>query len=423
MITDRLYKTDSYLRSCETQIFRVANVSGRKAVILKESVLFPEGGGQSSDRGTLTLLYDVGSAAPKDGQKYQVLEVYEHDGEIYNLLDTADDIPIGSRCRVDLDWQRRFDNMQRHSGEHLLTGIFHREYGLTNRGFHMGDDYMTIDLALEGYAKVNELTWDMVKEAELLANEAIYQDLPIIVRYFGDNYREASKQPQRKPLSVKKDITLVGIGSNDEEWGCVACCGTHLRSCAQVGLIKCFKLEPNKGMYRIYFEAGRRAFMRYQEELEVLHTLGRKMSAGTEDILAKYDAQTEKNREKYTQLSDLKKEVFAREIARITSELSDEAVAAGSIPAWHYHILSLDDLSTMSRDLSPLVKKLIFLVHDPSHTVLLVSDGTIKCGQLVRDNAGIYNGKGGGSDTFARAIFQSKDMAETFMDLIEKHLK
>ena len=90
----------------------------------------------------------------------------------------------------------------------------------------------------------------------------------------------------------------------------------------------------------------------------------------------------------------------------------------------HYaeHV-SLDDLSTMSRDLSPLVKKLIFLVHDPSHTVLLVSDGTIKCGQLVRDNAGIYNGKGGGSDTFARAIFQSRDMAETFMDLIEKHLK
>ena len=176
-------------------------------------------------------------------------------------------------------------------------------------------------------------------------------------------------------------------------------------------------------MCRIYFEAGRRAFLKYQEEMEVLHTLGRKMSAGTEDILAKYDAQTEKNREKYTQLSDLKKEVFAREIVRITSELSDEAVAAGSIPAWHYHILSLDDLSTMSRDLSPLVKKLIFLVHDPSHTVLLVSDGTIKCGQLVRDNAGIYNGKGGGSDTFARAIFQSKDMAETFMDLIEKHLK
>ncbi|MBR5740557.1 MAG: hypothetical protein IKX81_04585, partial [Firmicutes bacterium] len=149
MITNRLYKEDPYLRSCETQVFRAANINGRKAVILRDSVLFPEGGGQASDRGTLTLLYSVGNSL-KDGQSYHVLEVYEHDGEIYNLLDTADDIPIGSKCRVDLDWQRRFDNMQRHSGEHLLTGIFHREYGATNRGFHMGDDYMTIDLALEG---------------------------------------------------------------------------------------------------------------------------------------------------------------------------------------------------------------------------------------------------------------------------------
>ena len=422
MITNRLYKNDPYLRSCETQVFRSVAISGKRAVILRDSVLFPEGGGQTCDRGSLTLLYNTGKEL-KDGQVYQVLEVYEHDGEIYNLLDTQDDIPLGAKCRVDLDWQRRFDNMQRHSGEHLLTGIFHREYGLTNRGFHMGDDYMTIDLALEGCAKVNELTWDMVKNAELLANEAIYADLPINVRYYGDDYREAAKQPQRKPLTVKKDITLVGIGSDDDEWGCVACCGTHLKSCGQVGLIKCFKLEPNKGMYRIYFEAGRRAFLKYQEEMEVLHTLGRKMSAGTEDILEKYEAQSEKNREKHVQLSDLKKEILSRESERIISALGDDTDAAGALPAWHYHILSIDDLSSMARELSPRVKKLIFLVHDPSHTVLLVSDGTVKCGQLVRDNAAIYNGKGGGSDTFARAIFQDKDMANTFMDLLEKHLR
>ncbi|MBR6473642.1 MAG: alanyl-tRNA editing protein [Firmicutes bacterium] len=414
MKTKKLFKDNPYLVKTEAQITEVINSEGKTAVTFDQTVFFPEGGGQPWDLGTVTL-------RGPEAKVYNILKVIESDGDILHVLDTDDDIPLGTECLLEIDWERRFDNMQRHTGEHIFTGVFDRDFGGTNRGFHMGDDYMTIDISLEDRAKVDKLTWDMVLEAELKSNEIIYQDLPMIVRHF-NSFEEASKEPMRKPLSVEEDITLVGFGSTDYDWACVACCGTHLKSTAQVGLIKAFKLESNKGMYRIYFEAGRRAFIRYQQEMETLHTLGRKLSAGTEDILSKYDAQAEKNHEKSFQFSQLKKEVISRECSRICDNLA-VGMYDGIIPCERYNILSLDDLTQLGRALSPSVKKVFFLVHEPSCTALLVSDGKINCGRLVKENAGIYNGKGGGNDILARAIFTKTEYVDTFMDLIEKHLR
>ena len=413
MKTKRLFKENPYLVSSEAMILESLPFEDHTAVILDRTVFFPEGGGQPWDLGRLTI--KTGSC-----RSYAVIKVIEHEGEILHVLDTSDDVPVNSVCLLELDWQRRFDSMQRHTGEHIFTGVFDKLFGGTNRGFHMGDDYMTIDIALEDRAKVDTITWDMVKEAELKSNEIIYQDMPMIVRHF-DSFEEASKEPMRKPLTIEEDITLVGFGSTDYDWACVACCGTHLKSTAQVGLIKAFKLESNKGMYRIYFEAGRRAFVKYQEEMETLHTLGRKMSAGTDDILSKYDAQTEKNKEKSFQLSMLKKEVVSRECERIVKALADNAYEG--LPCERYSILTLDDLTQLGRALSPSIKKVFFLVHEPSTTVLLVSDGKNNCGKLVKENASIYNGKGGGNDILARVIFTKTEYVDTFMDLIEKHLR
>lgn len=414
MKTKRLFKENPYLCETEAVILETMPYEGHTAAIFDRTVFFPEGGGQPWDLGKITL-------KTENRESYDVIKVIEHEGEILHVIDTCDELPPDTECLQTLDWNRRFDSMQRHTGEHIFTGVFDRDFGGTNRGFHMGEDYMTIDIALEDRAKVDAITWEMVKEAELRSNEIIYQDLPMIVRHF-DSFEEASEQPMRKPLTIHEDITLVGFGSTDFDWACVACCGTHLKSTSQVGLIKAFKLESNKGMYRIYFEAGRRAFIRYQEEMETLHTLGRKMSAGTDDILSKYDAQTEKNKEKSFQLSMLKKEVVLRECSRITEALNNNAYE-GSLPCERYSILTLDDLTQLGRALSPSIKKVFFLVHEPSDTVLLVSDGKNNCGKLVKENAQIYNGKGGGNDILARAIFTKPEYVDTFMDLIEKHLR
>lgn len=404
------------MKEAEAVITSVSTEKDNLILTLDQTIFFPEGGGQSCDLGTIA--------------GYPVSDVSEHDGEIYHKIEIPEDkqdsaasaLREGECVKLNLDWQRRFDNMQRHCGEHILTGIFYREWGGINRGFHMGQDYMTIDISLENGASAESITWEMCLEAERLANEVVTADMPMITRHF-DSFKEADKQPMRKKLTIKEDITLVGIGSTDYDWGCAACCGTHPSSTAQVGLIKIFKLESNKGMYRIYFEAGSRAFAKYQQQFEVLTTLCNSLSAGTEDVLDKFRISREKDKEMRSQLHFLKKEVIAREAASIIKELETADPAAKSLPERRYSILTLDDLVTLSREISPVVKKIYFLIHQPSHTVLLVSDGNTDCGKLVKENASIYNGKGGGNKTMARAIFAKEEYVETFIDLIEKHLR
>ena len=411
MKTERLFKEDVYMKEAEAAVTSLTETKeGRTAVTLDRTIFFPTGGGQSCDRGTIA--------------GFPVIDVYEDEkaDDIIHVLDCRPSefehaaSPVGKLLKLSLDWEHRFDNMQRHCGEHILSGMFYREYGGVNRGFHMGDQYMTIDISLEAKPEFTAITWEMAKHAEECANEAIWQNQPVITRHF-DTKKEAENLPLRKALALEKDITIVCVGSVENPADCVACCGTHPATAGQVGLIKIFKVEPNKGMFRIYFEAGKRAFLKYQQELDTLTALSNSLSAGTDDVLSKYHAQIEKNKEARSQLHFLKKEVIMREAADIA-----EALEKGE-NVRRYHILSLDDLTVLAREVSPYAKKIAFLVHEPSCTVFLVSDGSVDCGKLVKDNAQIYGGKGGGNKTTARAIFTKEEYVDTFIDLIEKHLR
>ena len=406
MKTKRLFKEDVYMKEAEAVITSLSETNdGKVALTLDRTIFFPTGGGQSCDRGTIA--------------GFKVTDVYEDEAadDIIHIVDASpDDFETGTAVYLILDWEHRFDNMQRHCGEHILSGMFFREYGGVNRGFHMGDQYMTIDISLEARPEFTSITWDMAKHAEECANEAIWQNQPVITRHF-DTKKEAQNLPLRKALALEKDITIVCVGSVENPSDCVACCGTHPAAAGQVGLIKIFKVEPNKGMFRIYFEAGKRAFLKYQQELDTLTALSNSLSAGTDDVLSKYHAQIEKNKEARNQLHFLKKEVIARETADIAAALEKgESIR-------RYHILSLDDLNVLAREVSPHIRKIAFLVHEPSYTVFLVSDGSVDCGRMVKENAQIYGGKGGGNKTTARAIFTKDEYVNTFIDLIEKHLR
>ena len=404
MKTRRLFKEDVYMKEAAAVITSVStDKNGRTAVTLDQTVFFPEGGGQSCDLGTLG--------------GFSVTDVQETEDDIIHIVDCpANSLTEGAEVLLILDWEHRFDNMQRHCGEHILSGMFFREYGGVNRGFHMGDQYMTVDISLEAKPEFTTITWEMAKHVEYCTNEAIWQNQPVITRHF-DTKKEAEHLPMRKALTLEKDITIVCVGDVANPSDCVFCCGTHPSTAGQVGMVKIFKVESNKGMFRIYFEAGRRAFLKYQEEMDVLNTLCTSLSAGTDDVLKKYQTQIEKNKEVRTQLYLLKKDVLAKEAARITEDYK------AGINVHRYDVLTLDDLVALTREIGPQAGKIGFLVHEPTFTVLLVSDGKTDCGKLVKDNAHIYNGKGGGNKTMARAIFTKKEYADTFIDLIEKHLR
>ena len=193
MAAIRLYQQNVYLKEATARITGAVKTDVHTLITLDQTIFFPTGGGQSCDRGTLA--------------GFPVLDVYEKEKEIYHVVDCQpEELPTDSQANLVLDWDHRFDNMQRHCGEHIMSGIFYREFGGVNRGFHMGDQYMTIDISLEENPDFTKVTWDMAKHAERCANQVIWENAPVITRHF-DTHEEAARLPLRKALALDEDIT------------------------------------------------------------------------------------------------------------------------------------------------------------------------------------------------------------------------
>ena len=402
MSTVKLYQQDVYMKECTAAV----TAAEKDLVQLDRTVFFPTGGGQSCDIGY------IGG--------HEVIEVFEEGDEVFHRLAGENTLTAGQQVECSIDWERRFDNMQRHCGEHILSGICFREFGGINRGFHMGDDYMTIDISLEEDPSVTEITWDMAKHAELCTNEVIWSNAPVTVCRF-ETREEAEKMPLRKKLAIDEEISIVCVGDINNAADCVACCGTHPSTAGQVGLVKIYKVEKNKGMFRIYFEAGKRALLDYDMKHDLLTTLGNRYSAGVDDLLSKMDARREKDKAIKNELHILRQSVIETRIADIRAAL--EAASDDDILVYEYSDMKTDDLLNIGRPVMNDVKKLLLIISPQDNTLLLFSDGTVECGKLVKENASIYNGKGGGNATSARAIFPKREGLDTFIDLLRKHLK
>jgi alanyl-tRNA synthetase len=259
----------------------------------------------------------------------------------------------------------------------------------------------------------------MALEAELGANKVIWSNAPVTVLRF-DSREEAEKMPLRKALAFDEDISIVCVGSVENAADCVACCGTHPSTAGQVGVLKIYKVENYKGMFRIYFEAGQRALNDYRAKHNILTDLSNKYSSSIEDFPAKLKSQEDKLAEAKNELFHIKKAFTDNECAKLDEILSQtsEKVVTYNVPQ-----LSLDDTFNMAKHYMSNCNKLIMLYSEKDTSYILVSDGSIDCGKLVKEYASFYKGKGGGNKVSARGIFTSQEDAEMFADLVKKHLK
>lgn len=418
MNTTKLYQSDVYTKEWDAEVTRVTE----DGIYLDRTAFFPEGGGQSCDLGTMQI---IDGAA---GSVLQVTDVQEDGDNVVHRLASYEGLTEGCRVRCRLDWARRFDNMQRHCGEHILSGIFYQECGGVNRGFHMGDDYMTIDISLEDEPTNPERTkpdivdWETALHCERLANEVVWSNAPVSVFRF-DNREDAEKMPLRKKLAFDEDISIVCVGSPDHAADCVACCGTHPSSAGQVGLIKLYKVEKYKEMFRIYFEAGARALRDYDMKHDMLTELSNNYSSSIEDFPDKIRGLEQRAADAKGELIQLKRAFTEIECAALDESLAsaDKKVVVHTLE--HF---SMDDAFNMAKSYMGKDRccgKLILLYAKPSTSYILVSDGEIKCGSLVKEYANFYQGKGGGNDVSARAIFTNDENAALFADLLSKHLQ
>ncbi len=224
MPAERIYRNDVYAAQTEAVVKEITDDPNGPRVILDRTVFCPEGGGQPSDTGMMNGL--------------PVTYAFEKDGEVIHCLDVSGEearqagITAGGNVRVSIDWGRRFEHMQRHAGEHLLSGMFHLLYGGENKGFHMGEDHITVDILLpKGPGAPGSVTMDMAMACEEKANEIIWRDIPITVSYF-DDPAQAARMPLRKDLTESivegaaapgGTLSVVTIGDPADPADCVAC--------------------------------------------------------------------------------------------------------------------------------------------------------------------------------------------------------
>ena len=404
-MTRKLFQEDVYKKENESTIMAIQGAGTAEdpfLLVLDETIFFPTGGGQPCDLGTIN---DI-----------PLSEVFEKDGEVFHkLVPSANGAPgepanwkSGNKATCKLDWDRRFEHMQRHCGEHILSGIFFRETGGVNRGFHMGNGYMTIDIDVPG------ITWEQAQKIETITNEVIWANVPVTTRFY-ENRLEAEKLPLRKALAVDEDISIVCVGDESNPADCVACCGTHPSTSGQVGLLKIFKLENNKGMTRVYFNAGKGALADYQNKHRILTALNQKFSSDDNDLLDKMKAQDDKVKEIRQELYLMKNTFIAKEVEDIF-----ENGGTGTVIR-EYPYFNVNDLLAISKALTQKsIGPLIVLISTRENIVILASSGSHDCGKIVKDNAQVWRGKGGGNAAGARAMFPSREDLDCFITYIRQ---
>ena len=249
METRKLYYEDPFQKGFATTVVSCDAVKGGYAVVLAETAFYPEGGGQPYDTGVL------GEA--------NVLEVHEKNGVITHLCDKP--LEVGKSVSGKIDWARRFDHMQQHSGEHICSGLICERFHCDNVGFHMGADVVTIDFNAD-------ISWDELMEIEQLANLYIYEDHPIDIQFYRGAELDKVDYRSKKPL--EGDVRIVSFPGAD----CCACCGTHVLRSGQVGLVKFLSVQKFREGVRIELLCGKRALEYLSRTWEQAKAIGQRLS-------------------------------------------------------------------------------------------------------------------------------------------------
>lgn len=229
-MTEKLFYQDSFLKTFSGTVLDCREEKGQWVVVLDRTAFYPEGGGQPADHGTL------------GGVK--VVDVREKDGVVLHFCDGK--VDIGSVADGVIDWERRFDFMQQHSGEHIVSGILCGKFGCDNVGFHIGHELVTIDFNAE-------LSTDDVVFVENAANRYIWEDRKIQIDWPSPAELDVLEYRSKKALSGA--VRIVSWPEAD----CCACCGTHVRSSGQVGTVKLISCQKFRDGVRIEMAAGGRA--------------------------------------------------------------------------------------------------------------------------------------------------------------------
>ena len=379
---NKLYYDSAYIKEFEAQVLSCQEGKKGWEITLSATAFYPEGGGQPADTGILGNV--------------RVTDVHEKDGQVVHYTDGP--LPVGEMVRGVIDWDRRFQHMQEHSGEHLVSGLIHQRFGYDNVGFHMGTDEVTIDFN-------GVLEWEDLMAIEEKANGMIWENLEISAVYPEKDELDAMEYRSKKELTGA--VRIVSIPGGDV----CACCGTHVECTGEIGLVKFLSMIHYKGGVRISLLCGKRAVEDYERKRDQVQKISVLLSARPGEIARAVEKLKEDE-------AKLQEKLVAAYDKLIASEVRDIKEGDGDI-----FILEPDFEAIQLRH---LVNRL--LEEKKGRTVLALGgaaegsflyvlgsrDGDMR--QLSRELNGLLNGRGGGSAQMAQGtFFATKDQLQAIL--------
>ena len=371
-MTEKLFYQDPFQREFSASVLDCQKEKDHWLVTLDKTAFYPEGGGQPADHGTLSGV--------------KVVDVREKNGEVLHFCN--ENVEIGSIVHGEIDWERRFDFMQQHSGEHIISGILCGKFGCNNVGFHIGHELVTIDFD-------TELSTDDVILVEKLANQYIWEDHPIQIGF--PSPAELETMEYRSKKALEGQVRIVSWPGAD----CCACCGTHVRTSGQVGLVKLISCQKFRSGVRIEMAAGKRALTWVNQIAEQNTRVSQLLSAKPVETAAAVERLQKDVYELRGRVAELEERDFIRK--------AEECAGKGDV------LLMEGPMSGESlRKLCGLVKEkcggrcAVFAGADGVYQYAIGQDGADLRGFAKELNAAL-NGRGGGKADFVQGSVKAEE--------------
>ncbi len=291
MEMNELFYRYPYQKEFDTKVLTCEKCKQGYLITLEDTLFYPEGGGQLCDLGTINGI--------------EVIDVQRKNDVVFHTI--KEEILVGTKVHGAVDWKRRFDHMQNHTGEHIVSGIIHKHYGYENVGFHMGE---TIQIDISG-----PLSWKQLMDIEQEVNEVIYSNVPVEITFPSNS--ELETLPYRSKKELEGKVRIVTIGDAD----ICACCGTHVAYTGEIGLVKILSCIKHKDGVRIELLCGNRALQFIRKEHEEVQNISNSLSAKLLEVGQAVEHLKQMNEQLYLEKKKIIESVLEQKIQQFDSNL------------------------------------------------------------------------------------------------------
>ncbi|ARZ63686.1 alanyl-tRNA editing protein [Bacillus thuringiensis] len=397
-LEQKLYYTDAYKQDFTTKVIKQDyDKDGNLYVILNETVFYPTGGGQPHDTGTLNGI--------------AVLGVEEVDEEIRHFI--AEQLHT-EEVEGKINWERRFDHMQQHAAQHILSAAFWDYFNIPTIGFHLGKETVTIDLETEN------LHAETVEKAVQIANKIVFENHPILIKWM--NLEEAKTLPLRKEPTMTENIRVVIIENFDYN----GCGGTHPKRTGEVGPIQVLSWERNKGGIRLTFIAGWRTLKLMGQQQQIMKDVSKRLNSSEADIPAKVAQLLTSQKENEKAMQTMTEKLLYTEANELLQQPTK--IHAGILISKVFTNRSMQEIAKLSAIITEQQEHAItyFVIENEDKLQCILACGktvTLDMNALLKEALPTIEGKGGGNKKSARGGGKAMMSGDEFLNQLISSLQ